>query len=76
MNRGRQLLFIFGVAAAAVGLYVAVRFFSQSEESRIQRAVYAAVAGVEQDDPKRYGRILRRCCQRERRAHRSGLHCH
>ncbi len=58
MDRKRQLLFILGVAVAAVGIYTAVRFFSQTEESRIQRAIYAAVAGVEQDDPQRYGRIL------------------
>jgi len=58
MDGKRQLLFIFGVAAAAMGIYAAVRFFSQSEELRIQRAIYAAVAGVEQNDPQRYGRIF------------------
>ncbi len=58
MDRKRQLLFILSVVVVAAGIYVGVRFFSQTEESRLQRAVYAAVAGVERDDPKRYGRIL------------------
>ncbi len=58
MDRKRQLIFIISVAVVAAGVYAAVRFFSQTEETRIQRAVYAAVAGVEQGDARRYGRIL------------------
>ncbi len=63
MDHKRQLLFIFSVAVLAAGTYAAVRSFSQTEEARIRQAVYAAVAGVEQDDAVRYGRILSRFYQ-------------
>ncbi|MGE5279456.1 MAG: hypothetical protein ACM3L6_01760 [Deltaproteobacteria bacterium] len=58
MERGRQLVFIVAVAAAAVVLYACVRSCSQTEETRVQRALYGAVAGVEQNDASRYGRFV------------------
>jgi len=58
MGRKRQLLFILGVTVVAVAVYGAVRSLSQTEESRIRRAVYAAVAGIEGDDVRRYGRVI------------------
>jgi len=58
MNRKKQLFFIVGVALAALGIYALVRTLSQTDETRIQRVIYAAVTGVESNDPARYGRIL------------------
>jgi len=58
MERKNPLIFIFSVAVLAAGIYAAVRFFGQTDETRIQRAIYAAVAGVEQANAARYGRIL------------------
>ncbi|MDD5137874.1 MAG: hypothetical protein PHF12_05350 [Candidatus Omnitrophica bacterium] len=50
--------FIFGVALLAVASYALVTFLQENDEARIRRAVYAAVLGVERNEPARYGRVL------------------
>jgi hypothetical protein len=50
--------FIFGVAFLAVISYALVSFLQENDEAKIRRAVYAAVLGVERNEPARYGRVL------------------
>jgi len=50
--------FIFGVVLLAVVSYALVTFLQENDETRIRRAVYAAVLGVERNEPARYGRVL------------------
>ena len=50
--------YIVVLIALAVLSYALVRVFLEDDGMKIQRAVYAAVVGVEKNDPSRYGRIL------------------
>ncbi|QAT16508.1 hypothetical protein BU251_01575 [Candidatus Velamenicoccus archaeovorus] len=50
--------FIFGVAFLAVIGYALVSFLQENDEAKIRRTVYAAVLGVERNEPARYGRVL------------------
>lgn len=50
--------FIFCIVTGALVVFLLVNHFSQNDQTRIRRAVYAAVYGIEKADAARYGDIL------------------
>lgn len=50
--------FIFLIVLLSFFVYFIVNFFKTDEKTMVKRALYAAVLGIEKNDPARYGRVL------------------
>lgn len=50
--------FIFAVIASAILVFWLVNHFSENDQTRIRRVLYAAIYGIEKADAARYSRIL------------------
>ena len=50
MSQKRQLVVILGVTLGAILAYTLIRVFSENDESRVRRAVYAGIVLIEKKD--------------------------
>jgi hypothetical protein len=50
--------FIFGIVLSAVVIYTLVSVLRENDETKIRRAIYAGIVGIEKNDAARYGRVL------------------
>lgn len=58
MESKKQLFLIFGVAFCAFLVFVSIRIFSENDESRIRKTVYAGILAVEKKDIPRCAHLV------------------
>ena len=58
MDQKKQLLIIFAVGLGALVMYVMIRGFSENDETRIRKIIYAAGFAVETQDSARYSSFV------------------